>query len=59
VRRGGLARASWAGLVGSQEKIQIEIDFQISIGFGFWQDFENSYKEIRSNMNMGFFPKFF
>jgi hypothetical protein len=38
-------RASWSSWAGSQEKIQTEIDFVISNEFGFWQDFEDFYKE--------------
>jgi hypothetical protein len=34
---------SWAGFRGS---FYIEIGFQISNEFGFWQEFENFYKEI-------------
>jgi hypothetical protein len=45
MRRGGPAQASWVGWVRSQEKIHTEIDFQILVRFGFWQEFENSYKE--------------
>jgi hypothetical protein len=34
-------------------RIQMEIDFQISIEFGFWQDFENFGKEIKTEFRHG------
>jgi hypothetical protein len=37
----GLMQAHWAGRAGSQEGLKMEID-----EFGFWQDFEEFYKEI-------------